>query len=833
MSSSKIAANLLETLLAAPDSQLFAALPIHESISLARTVDGFALPPVRRGPGDDFSDANIGSPKHETAGSGDVGSDVARVGALVGEGEAERDFEESDEDEADLRDLPRREVIDPGGSLGPESDYRLIGSIGRGGTGVVFQAHQRAIDREVAIKVLRGHLRKDPAARQRFLSEARTIGGLDHPNVIALHELAADTTGRLFYSMKRIDGTAWSEVLADRSLEENLTILLGVSDAIRYAHSRGIIHRDIKPANVMLGRYGEVLVADWGLALPHPVPPDQATGSNSIGGTPAYMAPELAAGALEEVGPQTDVYLLGATLFELLTGYPPHEGATLIECIQNAAHNRIRSTLVQSDLMDVALVAMASDPFERYANVEGFQAAIREYQQHQESIALVKRAAKHEAGAAEGQAYERFGLAISLTREALDLWPENRRAKAALRRLRIEFAKTAAAQDDLDFALSLLEAADEQASELAASIRFRREQRAVRAQREERYSMLFANSPDSVLVTRMLDGTVLDANDTFLRMFEHERDNVVGARVADFRLWECPERREDFVRQLRETGRVDNFETTLQSRNSRKIPVLISARVTELDGEALVVAHTRDITLRRAAEEGLRRSRTRLREIQRLASLGTWEIDLRTNEISWSEETYKIAGFTPDMPPPNLQQYLDGVHPDDRQATDDAMKAAMENGAAYQLEIRHRRPDGTYNTVIARGQPIVDSSGKVVELYGTVLDITDRRQQEDELQRKADLLQGLLDACDRPLLVLDRSGILLAAAAKVRLRLGRENLCLKGGWQFEPVADVRLADLVEPVIVQGRFSQECQPTGPAVRLKIDPSGDTLRSEILD
>lgn len=829
MSSSKIAANLLETLLASPDSKLFAELPIHESISLARTVDGFLLPPVRRGPGNDFEDANIGSSNGAPRHAGDTSTQVEKDPSTTGVGGG---FV-AEEDESDLSDLPRRQVVDPGGSLGPEADYRLIGSIGRGGTGIVFQAHQRAINREVAIKVLRGHLRKDQAARQRFLSEARTIGGLDHPNVIALHELAADTNGRLFYSMKRIDGTAWSEVMADRSLEENLTILQGVADAIRYAHSRGIIHRDIKPANVMLGRYGEVLVADWGLALPHPVPLEEVSGSNSIGGTPAYMAPELAAGALEEVGPQTDVYLLGATLFELLTGFPPHEGATLIECIQNAADNRIRSTLVQSDLMDVALVAMATDPFDRYANVAEFQAAIREYQQHQESIALVKRAAKHEASAAEGQAYEKFGLAISLTREALDLWPENRRAKAALRRMRIEFAKTAAAQDDLDFALSLLEAAGEQESELAASIRFRREQRAAQAQREERYSMLFANSPDSVLVTRMLDGTVLDANDTFLRMFEHDRDSVVGARVADFKLWECPERREDFVRQLRETGRVDNFETTLQSRTNRKIPVLISARVTELDGESLVVAHTRDITLRRAAEEELRRSRTRLREIQRLASLGTWEIDLRTNQISWSEETYKIAGFTPEMPPPNLEQYLEGVHPDDRQATQDAIHTAMTDGAAYQLEIRHRRPDGSYNTVIARGQPIVDGAGNVVELFGTVLDITDRRQQEDKLKCQTKLLQSLLDACDRPLLALDRSGTLLAAAASVRKVLGSESLCLNGSWQFEPEEHIRLADLAEQTVVLGRFSQECQPLGPRVRLRIETCGEVLRCEILE
>jgi PAS domain S-box-containing protein len=802
MSAPKIAPNLLETLLASPDSQALSGLQVHESISLSRTVNGFAIPPL---PGRN--------------GDSSVAADSEQDDADFG-------------DDSDLADLPRRSMIDPGGQFDQAADYRLVGSIGRGGTGIVFQAHQRAIHREVAIKVLRGHLRKDRAARQRFLTEARTIGGLDHPNVIALHELAADESGRLFYSMKRIDGTAWSEVIKENSTEHNLTILLGVADAIRYAHSRGIVHRDIKPANVMLGRYGEVLVADWGLALPHPLVPGEGDTSSSIGGTPAYMAPELATGALEDVGPKTDVYLLGATLFELLTGFPPHDGETLIDCIQNASVNRIRSTMVQNDLMDVAMVAMATDPEERYRSVEAFQEAIREYQQHQESIALVRRAAQHADQANEGQHYERYGLAISLAREALDLWPENRRAKSTLRRLRIEFARVAAAQDDLDFALSLLEAAGEQDSEIAAGIRYRRQQRSVSAEREARYSALFANSPDSVLVSRMLDGTVLDANDTFLRTFEHERDDVVGARVAEFNLWLCPERREDFVRQIRQTGRVDNFETVLLTRTGRKVPVLISARRTELDGEALVVAHTRDITLRRAAEEELRRSRTRLREIQHLASLGTWEIDLTTNAISWSDETYRIAGFTRDMPPPNLDQYLEGVHPDDREKTRQAISAAIENAAAYQLQIRHLRPDGSYNTVIARGQPITDSTGKVVELYGTVLDISDRKAEEESLRTEVHRLQSLLDFCGTPLLALDRDGVLVAASTQARELLGCEVACQRGTWQFQPDHHLELAELDQATELGGIFVNDGEQVGPRLQLRIEPLGDLFRCQVI-
>ncbi len=133
----------------------------------------------------------------------------------------------------------------------------------------MYQSHQRAIDREVAIKVLRDELSYNALSRERFLTEARVIGGLDHPNVIAIHEVCTDDNGGLFYSMKRVDGTSWDGRIGDLSLAENVDVLLRVADAIDYAHSRGLIHRDIKPENVMLGKFGEVLMADWGLAISH------------------------------------------------------------------------------------------------------------------------------------------------------------------------------------------------------------------------------------------------------------------------------------------------------------------------------------------------------------------------------------------------------------------------------------------------------------------------------------------------------------------------------------------------------------------------------------
>jgi serine/threonine protein kinase len=163
--------------------------------------------------------------------------------------------------------VPPRQMVCPGERPLPDTDYRLVGTLGSGGTGIVYQAHQRAIDREVAVKVLRDELAEDELSRKRFLQEARTLGSLDHPNVIALHELGTGPNGELFYSMKRVDGTSWDHSIDSMSQSENIDILMRVANAIRYAHSRGLIHRDIKPENVMIGPFGEVLVADWGLAL--------------------------------------------------------------------------------------------------------------------------------------------------------------------------------------------------------------------------------------------------------------------------------------------------------------------------------------------------------------------------------------------------------------------------------------------------------------------------------------------------------------------------------------------------------------------------------------
>ena len=210
-------------------------------------------------------------------------------------------------------------------------DYELLNVIGEGGMGVVYAARQSSIARTVALKMLKG-ADADLSQRDKFISEAVVTGELDHPNIVPIYDLGANDDGALFYSMKRVKGTPWHKVLRDKTLDENLNVLLRVADAVAFAHVNGVVHRDLKPENVMLGDFGEVLVMDWGLARVTSEFPNAAavTQSDAMGGTPAYMAPEMATGPLERITPASDIYLLGAILYEIITGKPPHTGKTVM-----------------------------------------------------------------------------------------------------------------------------------------------------------------------------------------------------------------------------------------------------------------------------------------------------------------------------------------------------------------------------------------------------------------------------------------------------------------------------------------------------------------------
>ena len=270
--------------------------------------------------------------------------------------------------------------------------YQLSELVGQGGMAVVHKAEDLKLQRPVAMKrMLRGGVASNES-RQRFIQEARVMGGLEHPNVVPIYELGLDAGGQVFYTMKLIKGVTFHEVLAEIKagkagsiarypLSQLLTIFQKVCDAVSFAHSKGVIHRDLKPQNIMLGDFGEVMVMDWGLAKilesassPSSVispsgPLDSRTKDNAekedgkqpdpsaihtiegrVMGSPNFMAPEQAAGRISEIGPATDIYALGGILYNILTLRPPVASADLKTMLELIRTGEIRPPTEYNEL---------------------------------------------------------------------------------------------------------------------------------------------------------------------------------------------------------------------------------------------------------------------------------------------------------------------------------------------------------------------------------------------------------------------------------------------------------------------------------------------------
>jgi len=367
----------------------------------------------------------------------------------------------------------------------PTADYELLELLGKGGMGVVYSARQTSIDRTIAVKMIKDKLARDEDVRGKFLSEAAVTGDLDHPNIVPIHDLGETEKGYLFYAMKQVKGTPWKDVIQQKLLTENLEILLRVADAVAFAHSRGVIHRDLKPENVMLGDFGEVLVMDWGLAaaVTDKGKAEDITKTAAIGGTPAYMGPEMATGDVAKIGTTSDVYLLGGILYEIVTGKKPHSGETVTQCLLNAAQNVIQTTDKSGELIDIALKAMATRPQERYPGVKEFQGAIRQCQEHFQSITMARQAQEDLQRAETSKHYDDYSQALFGFQQALELWEGNDTATKNLTEAKLAYATCAFENGDLDLAASLLEAEEPIHRKLAQQVESARKKRAARQSR--------------------------------------------------------------------------------------------------------------------------------------------------------------------------------------------------------------------------------------------------------------------------------------------------------------------------------------------------------------
>ncbi|MEX0718613.1 MAG: serine/threonine protein kinase [Planctomycetaceae bacterium] len=284
-----------------------------------------------------------------------------------------------------------------------ELRYQRLRFHALGGLGCIFRAADEKLHRDVALKFIRPEAADNPLHNERFCVEAEITARLDHPGVVPVYGIGRTAEGKPFYAMRFIQGETLDEAIRrfhdgeagnkfNRRALEFRTLLnrfVALCNTIGYAHNRGIVHRDIKPANVMLGRYGETVVLDWGLALPvgrderarasgeqtlMPTTGGDSSGSSSGSGagTPAYMSPEQARGELH-VGPASDVYSLGTTLYKMLTGRAPFRGNSLNEILDEVRSGsyiapREMSPRVPPALEAVCVKAMSFDPRDRYAS---------------------------------------------------------------------------------------------------------------------------------------------------------------------------------------------------------------------------------------------------------------------------------------------------------------------------------------------------------------------------------------------------------------------------------------------------------------------------------
>jgi ligand-binding sensor domain-containing protein/tRNA A-37 threonylcarbamoyl transferase component Bud32 len=253
-----------------------------------------------------------------------------------------------------------------GQNLGP---YRILDQIGAGGMATVYKAYHAAMDRYVAIKVLPEHLARDPNFRARFQREARTIARLEHRYILPVHDVGEEA-GIPYFVMRYTDGGDLGDLIAKKSLSvaRAAAITAQVAEALAYAHRQGIIHRDIKPANILIGRDGEPLLTDFGIAK---IYEDtlQLTGEGVMVGTPTYMAPEQLQG--QPVDPRTDIYALGVVLYQSLTGEPPFVAETPLAVMLMHIHNplrppRQRNPAIPEAVERIILRAMAKDPADRF-----------------------------------------------------------------------------------------------------------------------------------------------------------------------------------------------------------------------------------------------------------------------------------------------------------------------------------------------------------------------------------------------------------------------------------------------------------------------------------
>jgi tRNA A-37 threonylcarbamoyl transferase component Bud32 len=314
-------------------------------------------------------------------------------------------------------------------------DYELLEEIARGGMGVVYKARQMSLNRPVALKMILAGELATPEARQRFRAEAEAAGNLQHPNIVAIHEVG-EHEGKQYFSMDFVVGKNLAEIVRGNPLpaERAASYVKTIAEAIHFAHQRGTLHRDLKPQNVLIDADDRPRITDFGLAKR--IEADSGlTRTGDVLGSPSYMPPEQAASQSAEIGPHSDVYSLGAILYELLTVRPPFAAATPWETICQVLQTppvspRKLNPVVPRDLETICLKCLEKQPQRRYHSARDLAEELGRFLNHEpihaRPISLARRAtfwARRHPWVITGVASL---LVIGLVLVSFGLWEETR-----------------------------------------------------------------------------------------------------------------------------------------------------------------------------------------------------------------------------------------------------------------------------------------------------------------------------------------------------------------------------------------------------------------------
>jgi serine/threonine-protein kinase len=406
----------------------------------------------------------------------------------------------TDVDAATIEQSPRSTIVPPGarsaGDVSVERDLELLETIGQGGMATVRRGLQRSLEREVAIKGLKPDQRSASSV-SKLVREARVTGGLEHPNVVPVYEIAKDDEGTPLIVLKKIEGVNWGVLMHDRDavrerfgtddpLEWNLRVLVQVCDAVRFAHNRGVLHRDLKPENVMIGAFGEVYVLDWGIAvglderMANRLP--LASEAHELAGTPVYMAPEMLGGRVSRLSERTDVYLLGSIAYEIVSGRPPHDAQTFADIVASIVESSPPlPASVPAELAQIIQRALDADPDARFERVEQLRLAIGSFLAHRGAAQLVERAEERLASLVAlldqpglpddlDHIYRLYGECRFGLRHALEAWPENDSIQRSLELATRRMVELELARDDPQAARTLLRDLDLAPEDLEARV---------------------------------------------------------------------------------------------------------------------------------------------------------------------------------------------------------------------------------------------------------------------------------------------------------------------------------------------------------------------------